>query len=163
MKVAFILFQFPKTQLSLTNYTIMNKVLIAAVLLSLISCDFQGSYTFKIKNETTKSIEVRFWNNDTYQLNNNDTSRVYKERVLILNGQDKIIRVIDAPLNSPAHDCLKMHGLTFFRELVFDTYINGVLLERQLWQPENWTYKKSSKWSAEYSLTITDELINLDD
>jgi hypothetical protein len=44
--------------------------------------------------------------------------------------------------------------------LIFDTYINDEKLEKELWRANNWTYKRNSKWSAEYSLIITNQTIN---
>ncbi|MDR2009762.1 MAG: hypothetical protein LBQ22_04700 [Bacteroidales bacterium] len=82
-----------------------------------------------------------------------------KEEVILLPNEDKTIIVIDAPLNSPAHDCLTEHGIGFFKELVFDTYVNNEKLEKQLWQAKNWTYRSNSKWLADYSMTITNEMI----
>jgi hypothetical protein len=83
----------------------------------------------------------------------------YGQIIKLSTGEEEIIRIIDAPLNSPAHDCLNEHGMTYFEELVFDTYVDSIKIEKQLWQPENWIYKNSSKWSAEYTLIITNELI----
>ena len=82
-----------------------------------------------------------------------------KEEVVLLPSEEKIVRIVDAPLNSPSHDCLSKHGIVYFIELVFDTYVNGEKLEKQLWQAENWTYSKNSKYSGEYTMTITYEMI----
>ena len=119
----------------------------------LSGCDYQGSYTFKVKNATQKTITLKFeYDSRPYQTEN-------KKEVVLLPAEEKIIRVIDAPLNSPAHDCLVEHGMGYFNELVFDTYVDDENLEKQLWQAENWTYRKLSKWSGEYTMTITNDMI----
>ena len=116
-------------------------------------CDYQGFYTFKVKNSTQETITLKFEHDARpYQTEN-------KKEVVLLPAEEKVIRVIDAPLNSPAHDCLMEHGMGYFNELVFDTYVNDEKLEKQLWQAENWTYSHISKWLAEYSMTITNEII----
>jgi len=120
-----------------------------------VSCDYQGTYTFEVKNETSNRIELRFENENYYYSSDEE----YKDTVSLSTGEEKIIRIIYAPLNSPAHDCLNEHGMTYFQELIFDTYVEGVKLEKQLWQPENWTYSSSSNWAATYSMIITDEMI----
>lgn len=133
----------------------MRKLFIALILSLFLfsSCDFQGFYTFKVKNSTQETIVLKFLNESPpYQIEN-------KEEVILLPNEDKTIRVIDAPLNSPAHDCLTEHGIGFFNILVFDTYVNDEKLEKQLWQAENWKYRSNSKWSADYSMTITNEMI----
>jgi hypothetical protein len=120
----------------------------------IVSCDYQGTYTFKVKNETSNQIEFKFENESNYY----SSTEEYKDTVSLSPNEEKIIRIIDAPLNSPAHDCLTEHGMSYFQELIFDTYVDEVKLEKQLWQPENWTYSSSSKWAATYSMTITDEM-----
>jgi hypothetical protein len=132
----------------------MKKLLISAVLVSLLGCDYMGDYTFNVNNESSKTIQFRF-TDSIYYSNNTENKQI----ATIIPGEVKTIRVINAPLNSPAHDCLHEHGMTYFRELIFDTYINSVKIEKQLWQPENWIYHKSSKYSADYTMTITEELI----
>jgi len=117
-------------------------------------CDYWGFYTFIVKNSTQETITLKFLNNPSYDKHDENN-----EEVILLPNEEKIVRIVDAPLNSPAHDCLTEHGIGFFNELVFDTYVNGEKLEKQLWQAENWTYKKKSKYSAEYNMTITNELI----
>jgi hypothetical protein len=121
------------------------------LILLLIGCDNQGSYTFKVKNESSAVVELRFLNETTgYPGYTNTADTIFIER-----GQEKTVRIIYAPLNSPAHDCLADHGIAYFRGIIFDTYIEGVKLEKQLWRPENWIYKSTGKWDATYSMTIT--------
>ena len=117
-------------------------------------CDYWGFYTFKVKNSTEDTITLKFVNNPSY--NRHDENN---EEVVLLPAEEKTVRIVDAPLNSRAHDCLTVHGIGFFEELVFETYVNGEKLEKQLWQAENWTYNKKSKWSAVYTMTITNEMI----
>jgi hypothetical protein len=137
----------------------MRNLFYTIFLLVLFSCDNWGSYTFKAKNETSKNVELRFY----YETSQYSSSKEYGQTIKLSEGEEKIIRIVDAPLNSPAHDCLKEHGMTYFDELVFDTYVDSVKIERQLWQPENWIYEKNSKWSADYTLIITDELIDVNE
>jgi hypothetical protein len=133
----------------------MKKVFSLFILSLLIfsGCDYQGFYTFKVKNSTQETITLKFeLDARPYQTEN-------KKEVILLPAEEKVIRVIDAPLNSPAHDCLTEHGMGYFNELVFDIYVNDEKLEKQLWQADNWTYRHVSKWSAEYTMIITDEMI----
>ena len=81
-----------------------------------------------------------------------------QEEVILLPTEEKIVR-IEEILNYEAHDCMTEHGVAMIREIVFDTYVNGEKLEKQLWQAENWTYQKKSKWAAEFNMTITNEMI----
>ena len=116
----------------------MKKVFSLFILSLLIfsSCDNIGLYTFKVKNSTQEIITFKFeYDALPYQTEN-------KKEVILLPEEEKIIRVIDAPLNSPAHDCLAEHGMAYFNELVFDTYVNDDKLEKQLWQADNWKYNK---------------------
>lgn len=126
------------------------------VLLSLSGCDYQGSFTFKIKNEIQKEITIKF-HYDCLSPNFDN-----QKEVTILPNEEKIVRLIDAPLNSAAHDCLKDHGLEYFEELPFDTYFEEMKLNKELWLRENWTYHKKSKWDAEYKMVITNELLEED-
>ena len=127
--------------------------LIILSLIIFLSCDSQGDYTFIVRNSTQKTIVLKFVNEvPSYQAKG-------KETITLLPDEEKIVRIIYAPLNSPAHDCLSKHGIAFFNELIFDTYVSGEKLEKQLWQAENWKFHYKSKWSAEYSMTITNEII----
>jgi hypothetical protein len=126
------------------------------VLLLFSSCDYQGSFTFKIKNETQKEITIKFH----YDCLSSGFDN--QKEVTILPDEEKIVRVIEAPLNSAAHDCLKDHGLEYFEELPFDTYLEGMKLDKDLWLRENWTYYKKSKWDAEYKMVITNGLLEED-
>ena len=133
----------------------MKYAIVVLILFSLFGCDYEGYYTFKVKNETSKKIELRFKNDSLYYSGDKEN----RDTVYVQSGEEKAVIVIYAPLNSQAHDCLHEHGMTYFKDLVFDTYVDTVKIEKQLWQPDNWTYRKCSKWSAEYKLSITDELL----
>jgi len=128
-------------------------------LLSIIfsGCDYLGFYTFKVKNSTQEIITLKFVNDISKGASFGKDEN--KEEIILLPTEEKTVRILDAPLNSPAHDCLTDHGIAYFKELVFDIYVNGDKLEKQFWQAENWTYQKKSKWSAEYTMIITDEMI----
>jgi hypothetical protein len=133
----------------------MKKIFFIPFFLLLFGCDYQGNYTFIVKNESSKTIEIKFRNDILYY----SDSTQNKDTVILLTGEEKIVKIIGAPLNSPAHDCLHEHGMEYFIELVFDTYADGIKVEKQLWQPENWSYHEKSKWTAKYSMVITDDLI----
>jgi len=117
-------------------------------------CDYQGDYTFKVRNSTQDTITLKFLNKSW-----SGNTDINKEEVILEPSEEKTVRIVYAPLNDAAHDCLTQHGIAYFEELVFDTYVNGEKLEKQLWQAENWIYRHNSKWSAEYTLTITNEMI----
>jgi hypothetical protein len=105
----------------------MKYILAVIAICMLWCCDYQGFYTFKIKNETFHKIEIRFSIDPMYSNEHEN-----KDTVFLITGLEKTIRIIQAPLNSAAHDCLRDHGMTYFRELVFDTYVDSVKIEKQL-------------------------------
>ena len=123
-------------------------------LLIISGCDYQGDYTFKVKNSTQETITLKFLNKSW-----SGNPDVNNEEVILEPLEEKIVRIVYAPLNDAAHDCLTLHGIAYFDELIFDTYVNGEKLEKQLWQAENWIYRHKSKWSAEYTMTITNDMI----
>jgi hypothetical protein len=80
----------------------------------------------------------------------------------LLPNQESIIFVGYDFMGIEAHDILTddqilNHGL--WNEIIFETIINDEKLEIELWRSNNWTFKKHSKWLAEYSMTVTYELI----
>ena len=139
----------------------MKKVFILFILSLFVfsGCDYVGTFTFKIENATQETITLRFVNKSHSSSLANRLGDGNEEEVILLPQEEKIIRVIDGQLNSRAHDCLTTHGIAFFNELVFDTYVNEEKLDKQLWQSENWTFRETSKWSAEYQMIITNEMI----
>ena len=120
------------------------------------SCDNVGNYTFIIKNSTKDTLTLKFVNELHYSYISEN-----QEEVSLLPEEEKTVRIIEAPLNSPAHDCLAQHQMAYFNGLIFETYIEEEKLEKQLWEPENWTYRKRSKWAAEYKMAITNEMIEV--
>ena len=134
----------------------MRKICLLSLfcLLLFSGCDWIGSYTFKVENVTQKTITLKFLN-DIYYSSYSEN----KGEVTLLPAEEKIVRIIDGTLNTPSHDCLNVHGYMYLGEVVFETYIDGEKLDRQLWCAENWKYQKVSKWNAEYKMMITDELI----
>ena len=121
------------------------------------ACDYWSTYTFKVTNSTQEIIVLKFLN-EVGKMYSGPYAENQKEVILNPN-EEKIVRIIDGDWNSYSHDCLTKDGVAFFTGLVFDTYINGEKLEKQLWQAKNWTYRKISNISAEYNMIITDELI----
>lgn len=126
-------------------------ILLILGLLALTGCDRVSSYTFNVKNSTQDTIALEFLN-EGYPPEQ-------EENVILLPTEEKKVRIIYGPLNSPAHDCLNEHGIGYFVALVFDTYVNGEKLEKQLWVAENWTYNHKSKYQGEYNMIITNEMI----
>ena len=135
----------------------MRKIFFLLILTLLISgCDSIGSYTFKVKNSTQETITLKFVNDISHEHYGHD---VNKKEIILRPTEEKTVVILDSPLNSAAHDCLTDHGIAYFKGLVFDTYVKGEKLEKQLWQAENWSYHKNSKYSADYYMTITNEMI----
>lgn len=137
-----------------------KKIILFLILASFFGCDFESSYSFIVKNSTDKTIELKFISSTDFSSGNQIEKDNNKPVVVLLKDEEKTVRIIYGPLNSSAHDCLKEHGLCYFRDLVFDTYIDGLKLDKQIWQPENWEFNKVSKHSGDYKLMITSELIN---
>lgn len=118
----------------------------------MVSCDQLASYSFAIKNDTSNQIQLIFENYFEEQ----------KDTVLLSPNEEKVVTIITGSLNSPAHDCLHEHGMTYFQQLIFDTYINGEKIGKQFWHPDNWKFSSLSNWSANYSMTLTNELIEIE-
>lgn len=126
------------------------------VLLSFSSCvqtDTSGTYWFIIKNSTQKTITLKFTKSLDY---GNDIKNM--DEVILLPTQEKIVRTFLTDFGVYPHDVIKTSFNEMFSELVFDTYVDGKKLDKELWQPENWTfYAKKSEWEAEYKMIITDK------
>jgi len=133
----------------------MKKIVSIIVLnfILLASCDFIGTYSFVIKNASDEIITLKFKNISSLSPEEN------KEIVVLLPSEEKKVRDVSGQLNSRSHDCFTKHGIAYFRELVFDTYVNGEKLEKQLWHAENWTYYSKSFMYGVYMMTITNEMI----
>lgn len=128
---------------------------IAALLASAFTaCDYQGNYTFKVKNETGEPVRFEFVNQgyDAYAHKN-------QNQVDVLPAEEKTIRIVAAPLNSPAHDCMREHGPDYFGNLEFEIYLNDVKIEKELWHGDHWVFRKLAKWEGEYTMTISDQLL----
>ena len=116
-------------------------------LFALAGCDNQGSYTFIVESKLeVKEVEIRF--------------SITEKSVIIQPGEKKTMIIIQAPLNSPAHNCLEEHGLKYFSELSFVLlYVDGERVEKQLGESRHWKHRKKSKWQAEYTMTVTEETL----
>jgi hypothetical protein len=125
-------------------------LLLSTVLFS--ACDYIGSYTFKIKNNTTKSIVIKFSNKSQSSVQN-------PQEVAIFPDEERTIRTIDGTLNTEAHDCLRIHGMDYFEELYFDLFADDVKIEKQFWQRDYWQYEEQERWSAQYRLVLTDGML----
>lgn len=133
----------------------MRFTIVSIFLLFLSSCDKEGYYEFIVNNVSSENIQLKF-----YYESERDNEK-YKQTVQISEGGEKTIRIITAPLNSNVHDCFNEHGISYFKEIIFDTFADSIKIEKQLWQPENWVYKKRDKWAAEYKLIITEEMLGI--
>lgn len=132
----------------------MKKVIIPFfIILFLSSCDVIGSYSIIVENKTEKEITIKFHNDSRCSFNDNPKD------VIILPGEEKVVRIIEGALNSPSHDWLSDIEDRHIEEILFDTYFDGEKIEKELWQRENWAYHKSGKWKAEYKMVITDDLL----
>ena len=134
----------------------MKKICVILLAVVFSSCDYVTQYTFKVKNATQETITLKFEQQTHISQN--------AKEVILLPSEEKIVRVITF-LNVPAHDCLTEHEMKHYEDcsndLVFDTYVNGEKLDKQLWRPDNWMYNRKSKYSAEYTMTITEEMIEM--
>jgi len=133
----------------------MKKICVILLAVVFSSCDYVTQYTFKVKNATQETITLKFVN-DSYSAYRS----VNTKEVILLPSEEKIVGIAEF-LNVPAHDCLSEHGMEHFEDLVFDTYVNDEKLDKQLWRPDNWMYNRKSKYSAEYTMTITEEMIEI--
>lgn len=139
----------------------------AALVLGLLclllqGCDIVPIYSFYISNELESDIvlEFQYTSSRSYEKALND-----EKTITLSPGEKKFVRTIDGTINTPAHNCLKQHGMTYSKEIIFDIYIDNVKLEKQLWQPQNWQYEsgKGKYEGGKYHLKITEDLISADD
>ena len=134
----------------------MKKVLLILSIFIFSGCDYLVDYTFTVKNSTQEKITLKFVNDPYSHWNEQNKNK----EVILLPEEEKIVRLVLGELNSPAHDCLTDHGMAFFTDLVFDTFVKGEKLETQLWKAENWTYHENGKrTSVDYKMNITNEMI----
>lgn len=125
------------------------------LLFGISSCikDYAGIFPFIIKNSTQDTITLKFLKELDYGLYYDN-----KQEVVLLPTEEKVVRTFSLA-NILAHDWMKTNFDDMFPELKFDTYIDTSKLEKDLWQPDNWTYHEKSKWEAEYNMTITNAMI----
>lgn len=123
---------------------------------SCVQIDHVGTYRFVIKNSTQKTITLKFIKSLDYGNNIKNL-----DEVTLFPAEEKVVRTFLIDDVYP-NDVIKTQFDKWFSELVFDTYLDGKKLDKELWQPENWTYyyDKKSEWEAEYKMIITDK--NLD-
>lgn len=131
-------------------------VVFGLLMLFLQGCDYLSFYNYYISNELAEEVELRFYWTSTSEY---DEGSENAESVIIKPQEKKLIRSLSGPLNSVVHDCMNEHGMTYSKEIIFDTYINGEKLEKQLWQPQNWSFKSNSKYSGEYTMVITEDMV----
>ncbi|MDL2239872.1 hypothetical protein LJC69_05755 [Bacteroidales bacterium OttesenSCG-928-K22] len=131
------------------------KITLTLSIIMFISCvhDYQGSYSFLVKNTTQKTITLKFINHLDENIDIN------KDEITILPDEERVVRIITADLGIFPLDRIESHFMEEFSELIFDTYVNNDKLDKQLWQPENWIYYEKSEWESEYKMTIINEML----
>ncbi|MCO5269048.1 MAG: hypothetical protein M9897_09160 [Brumimicrobium sp.] len=120
--------------------------------------DFWSTYSFNIKNDTQDTISIKFLKELNYDNSFNDNDIINWQEVVLYPEEKKDVRTFKLGGINP-NDHLKTSFDNMFSELIFNTYINGIKLEKDLWQPDNWVYQKISDREAEYKMTITDDMI----
>jgi len=126
----------------------MKKVffLFGLTVFTLSGCEKMCEYRFKMTNATQEKITLM-----------NEYSEVElppnEERIIFIGHDLPDIEAHDVYTD----DEIIIRGL--WNEMIFETYVNDEKLDKELWRPEYWTYKRISKWLAEYSMTITDKMI----
>ena len=126
----------------------MKKVFFLFVLtvFTLAGCSKMCEYRFKMTNATQEKITLM-----------NEYSEVElppnEERIIFIGHDLSDIEAHDVY----TEDEIINHGL--WNEMMFETYVNDEKLDKELWRPEYWTYKRISKWLGEYSMTVTNKMI----
>lgn len=144
--------------ISLNNMKPIHYLLIALLFLS--SCivhDYVSTYQFYIQNSTQDTIVIQFSEPLVY-----GESIKNPDEVLLLPGEEKLVRtfIVETWERNNAFEYKAPVFYDVFRELYFDTYINGERLDKALWTYENWTYSIGKpKWKAQYKMIITDKTI----
>ena len=127
-------------------------------LLFLSSCiytEYCSTYKFSMENTTQDTITIQFAEPLDYGNNIENPNEV-----ILLPRQEKIVRTFLRETSYPI-DYKEDVFYNIFRELVFDTYINGEKLDKELWKYENWTYyEEKSKGNAKYKMIITDNILD---
>jgi len=99
-----------------------------------VQTDYSGTYWFTIKNSTQKTITLKFIKSLDYGNNIKNM-----DEVILLPKQEKVVRTFLLDGVYP-NDVRKTSFNERFSELVFDTYVDGKKFDKELWQPENWTF-----------------------
>ncbi len=127
-------------------------------LLFLSSCtytEYYSIYKFSMENTTQDTISIQFAKPLDYGNNIENPNEV-----ILLPRQEKIVRTFLRETSYPI-DYKEDVFYNIFRELVFDTYVNGEKLDKELWKYENWTYyEEKSKGKAKYKMIITDNILD---
>ena len=127
-------------------------------LLFLSSCtytEYYSIYKFSMENTTQDTITIQFAEPLDYGNNIENPNEV-----ILLPRQEKIVRTFLRETSYPI-DYKEDVFYNIFRELVFDTYVNGEKLDKELWKYENWTYyEEKSKGNAKYKMIITDNILD---
>lgn len=128
-------------------------------LLLFISCGkkefFPTKYSFVITNSSQKTITLKFLKELDY-----GNSIENKQEITLHPSEKKVIRTFTFEEFSEATDILNTVFNDRFIELKFDTYVDSIKLDKNLWEPINWTYKSISKNDAEYEMKITNNIIS---
>ena len=64
--------------------------IVLTIMLSLTACDYLGSYTFIVKNDTGELVELRFKYESTYY----STDEEFGQYVTIYPGKEEVVRII---------------------------------------------------------------------
>ena len=127
-------------------------------LLFLSSCtytEYYSIYKFSMENTTQDTISIQFAKPLDYGNNIENPNEV-----ILLPRQEKIVRTFLRETSYPI-DYKEDVFYNIFRELVFDTYVNGEKLDKELWKYENWTYyEEKPKGNAKYKMIITDNILD---
>ena len=100
------------------------------VLLFLSSCvqkDSVGTYWFTINNSTQKTITLKFTKSLDYGNNIKNM-----DEVILQPKQEKIVRTFLTDFGVYPNDVIKTSFNERFSELVFDTYVDGKKLDKEL-------------------------------
>ncbi len=129
-------------------------LIVGVFALLFVSCDRRPEpislYHFIVKNETDKTLTLEFKDSLPYTI-----SAYPNPDRLVLNPNQEM-RVKTFAFESPrVADCIQSDFSFQFGALVFDLYVNGQQIDKELWRPERWTYCAVSKNVAEYKMTIT--------
>lgn len=119
-----------------------------------VSCngpDPVSFYHFIVKNETDKILTLDFKDSLPYTI----STYPNPDQLVLKPNQEKRVRTFTT--DAPNVADFRQSDFDFlFGGLVFDTYIDGRIIDKELWRSENWTFCSVSKNVAEYKMTITE-------